>query len=74
MSDQNEPSTLRDRRTGLIQPHGVLLVASEDSWQITHASANVEGMIGWPLEDVLAKPLRSLLTTRQLDMPARPWP
>ena len=68
MSDQDDPSALRDQQTGMIQPHGVLLVVSEDSWLVTHASANVDDMIGWPLDDVLAKPLQSLLAVRQLEL------
>ena len=33
---------------GSIQPHGALLVLDPNSWRITHASANVEAVIGKP--------------------------
>ena len=42
---------------GAIQPHGALLAALADRLLVTHASANLEAILGRPAETVLGQPL-----------------
>jgi PAS domain S-box-containing protein len=46
---------------GAIQPHGALLAASADRGCVTHASANLEAILGTAPGDCLDQPLESVL-------------
>lgn len=45
---------------GSVQPHGALLVVDESGWSIVQASANVQSLLGHPVEALLGKPLSML--------------
>lgn len=70
MTDQAVDLTNCDREQihipGLIQPHGVLLVLQEPDLTIIQVSSNTLESIGHPPEDLLGKPLLSLLTAKQI--------
>lgn len=52
---------------GLIQPHGVLLVLQDPSLKIIQVSSNTYDMIGRQPEELLGKPLSTLLDTEQIE-------
>jgi light-regulated signal transduction histidine kinase (bacteriophytochrome) len=41
---------------GAIQPHGAVVVALADGLVVTHASANLETILGRPAETALGRP------------------
>jgi two-component system, chemotaxis family, sensor kinase Cph1 len=53
-------------RLGVIQPHGVLLVLQDTSLTIVQVSGNTGDMIGYSPENLLGKPLSSLLSDSQI--------
>jgi light-regulated signal transduction histidine kinase (bacteriophytochrome) len=44
-----------------IQPHGCLLAVSATRTRITHASANTAGFLGHPAQDLLGRPVETVL-------------
>jgi diguanylate cyclase (GGDEF)-like protein len=46
---------------GAIQPHGALLAVLADGWIVTHASANLETILGQPAEAALGRPLQEVI-------------
>jgi diguanylate cyclase (GGDEF)-like protein len=46
---------------GAIQPHGALLAALADGLLVTHASANLDMILGRPAEAVLGQPLQAAI-------------
>jgi light-regulated signal transduction histidine kinase (bacteriophytochrome) len=46
---------------GAIQPHGAMIAALADGLLVTHASANLESMIGRPATGVLGMPLEDII-------------
>src|SRR4051794_14635352 len=50
---------------GSIQPHGVLLVLDEPTYEVRQASENVGEMLGIPLEQVLGRTLDEFLGDEQ---------
>jgi two-component system, chemotaxis family, sensor kinase Cph1 len=52
---------------GLIQPHGVLLVLQEPDLIVVQVSANLFEWVGKHTQDVLGKPLSSLLVPEQVE-------
>ncbi len=46
---------------GAIQPHGALIAALAGTWQITHASANLEQILGRRPDEVLGRTLDTVL-------------
>lgn len=51
---------------GLIQPHGALLVLQEPDLTIIQVSSNTLKLIGHPPQDLLGKPLLTLLAPKQI--------
>ncbi|MDX2243958.1 MAG: ATP-binding protein [Leptolyngbyaceae cyanobacterium bins.302] len=51
---------------GSIQPHGILLVLSEPTWEIEQISANTEALLGVPPQQLLGQPLSTLLDQTQI--------
>lgn len=54
---------------GSIQPHGCLVIVNERTLVISHASSNVDAVIGWPLDALFNQSLEIVLgsfQTRQL--------
>src|SRR4051794_37318943 len=52
---------------GSIQPHGVLLVLDEPSYEVRQASQNVGEMLGIPVEQVLGRTLDEILSGEQVE-------
>jgi light-regulated signal transduction histidine kinase (bacteriophytochrome) len=52
---------------GAIQPHGLLLVVSHHEWQITQISNNTQEFLEIQPEQLLGKPLNSLLSPEKID-------
>jgi diguanylate cyclase (GGDEF)-like protein len=46
---------------GAIQPHGAVLVALADGLLVTHASANLEAILGRPAKTALGRPLQEVI-------------
>jgi light-regulated signal transduction histidine kinase (bacteriophytochrome)/ActR/RegA family two-component response regulator len=46
---------------GAIQPHGAMLAVLADDWRVTHASANLESMIGRSAARTLGMPLEEVI-------------
>ena len=46
---------------GAVQPHGAILAVLMDTWLVSHASANLESIIGRPVEGVLGRPLGEVI-------------
>jgi light-regulated signal transduction histidine kinase (bacteriophytochrome) len=46
---------------GAIQPHGAVVVALADGLVVTHASANLETILGRPAETALGRPLHEVI-------------
>ena len=46
---------------GAIQPHGALLAASLPGWRISHASANLSGILGLDAATLLGRPLHEAI-------------
>ena len=46
---------------GAIQPHGAMLAVLADGWLVTHASANLDSLIGRAAATVLGMPLEDVL-------------
>jgi diguanylate cyclase (GGDEF)-like protein len=48
---------------GAIQPHGAVVVALARGLRVTHASANLQAILGYPAETALGRPLQDVIGT-----------
>ncbi len=55
------------RRPGLVQPHGVLLTALEDTWVVAQGSASCGSVLGIEAGELLGRPLADLLGPDTVD-------
>ena len=48
--------------SGAIQPHGFLVSCALPDWTVRHVSANIESLLGVPVEGMLRHSLREFFT------------
>jgi light-regulated signal transduction histidine kinase (bacteriophytochrome) len=72
MTDETIDLTNCDRELihipSLIQPHGVLLVLQDPTLEILQVSSNTQEVVGRQPEELLGKPLSSLLDVKQIKL------